>query len=70
MICVFSVIVVIYVICAKRPHQFLRTVGILRETSSVFTNVGSEKVCSNVKSPLYNGNNIMFVDVTQISPAM
>ena len=30
--CVFSVIVVIYVICVKHPHQFLRTVGILRET--------------------------------------
>ena len=31
-LCVFSVIVAIYVICVKRPHQFLRTVGLLRET--------------------------------------
>ena len=43
---VFSVSVVIYVICVKRMHQFLRTVGMVRE--SIFTNVGSEKVCSSV----------------------
>ena len=34
--CMRSVIVVIYVICVKRPHQFLRTVGILRETGPAY----------------------------------
>ena len=35
----------------------------------IFTNVGSERVRSNVNSPLHNGNNILFADVTRVSPA-
>ena len=36
----------------------------------MFTNVGSEKVCSNVYLLLRNGNNILFVDVTGVLPAV
>ena len=42
----FCVIVVIYVICVKRPHQFLRTVGMFRETGPATIVNGSYEVMS------------------------
>ena len=36
----------------------------------MFTNVGSKIVCSSVNQPLYNGENILCVDVTSVLPAM
>ena len=59
-------IVVIYVIFDNRPHQFVRTVRMLLGTgpSCMFSNVGSEKVCSSVNLPSQNGNNRLFVDVS------
>ena len=38
--------------------------------SSIFTNVGSKQLWSNANLAFYDGNNILFVVVTRVSPAI